>query len=116
MGGHKQAAPTANDALTIDEAAGARPTMIGLIIVFGGVLLDNTVRSQEDVESVLGLPFLGVFPSISATCATTAAVCRRRARREVAGSVPARICAATAEAASVRKFLAVTTTPAISCR
>lgn len=38
--------------------------LIGLLIVVGGVILDNTVRSQSDVEEILGLPFLGVLPSI----------------------------------------------------
>ena len=39
--------------------------LLGLIIVAGGVLLDNTVHRQSDIEQLLRMPFLGVFPKIA---------------------------------------------------
>jgi capsular exopolysaccharide synthesis family protein len=39
---------------------------LGLLITVGGVVLDNTVHTQLDIESLLRLPFLGVVPSIRA--------------------------------------------------
>jgi capsular exopolysaccharide synthesis family protein len=38
--------------------------LLGLVIAFGGVLLDNTVHNQEDIEQNLQLAFLGVLPKI----------------------------------------------------
>lgn len=38
--------------------------LLGVAIALGGVLLDNTVHTQADVEENLRLPFLGIFPSI----------------------------------------------------
>ncbi|MBI2377102.1 MAG: polysaccharide biosynthesis tyrosine autokinase [Deltaproteobacteria bacterium] len=38
--------------------------VLGLLIAVGGVLLDNTVHGQTDVEA-MGLPFLGIIPSIN---------------------------------------------------
>lgn len=38
--------------------------MIGILIAVAGVLLDNTVHSQTDLERLLNLPFLGVLPRI----------------------------------------------------
>ncbi len=38
--------------------------LLGVVIAVGGVLLDNTVHSQADIEEVLQLPFLGILPSI----------------------------------------------------
>ena len=38
--------------------------LLGLLIVAGGVLLDNTVHRQSDIEQLLRMPFLGVFPKI----------------------------------------------------
>lgn len=38
--------------------------ILGLMIAVGGVLLDNTVHGQTDVEA-MGLPFLGIIPSIN---------------------------------------------------
>ncbi len=37
---------------------------LGMLIAIASVLLDNTVRSQEDVEHLLRIPFLGVLPAI----------------------------------------------------
>jgi len=37
---------------------------LGLLLVVGEVLLDNTVRTRADVEDYLGLPFLGIYPSL----------------------------------------------------
>ncbi|MEO1339175.1 MAG: polysaccharide biosynthesis tyrosine autokinase, partial [Myxococcota bacterium] len=48
--------------------------LLGMLIVIGGVLLDNTVHRQADIEQLLGLPFLGVFPKILETQATKAKV------------------------------------------
>ena len=53
---------------------------MGLVIgLFGGCFLaflmeylDSTVKSREDVEHVIGMPFLGVVPLVDAT--TTAAL------------------------------------------
>lgn len=43
--------------------------LLGLVLAVGiivlGVLIDNTVHTQEDVEDRLRLPFLGVLPSIA---------------------------------------------------
>ena len=36
---------------------------LGVVIAVSGLLLDNTLRSQQDVEAV-GVPFLGILPSI----------------------------------------------------
>ncbi|MEQ9539662.1 MAG: polysaccharide biosynthesis tyrosine autokinase [Deltaproteobacteria bacterium] len=38
--------------------------MIGVLIAMGGVLLDNTVHGQADIERLVNLPFLGVLPKI----------------------------------------------------
>lgn len=38
--------------------------LLGLLVAIGGVLLDNTVHTQADVEEGLGLTFLGILPSI----------------------------------------------------
>jgi capsular exopolysaccharide synthesis family protein len=38
--------------------------LLGLAVTVGSVLLDNTVHTQADIETVLRLPFLGVLPSI----------------------------------------------------
>ncbi|MFO0725573.1 MAG: polysaccharide biosynthesis tyrosine autokinase [Myxococcota bacterium] len=38
--------------------------ILGLSVVVGGVLLDNTVHTQADIEELLRLPFLGVLPHI----------------------------------------------------
>ncbi len=38
--------------------------LLGLLVAVGGVLLDNTVHTQADVEEGLGLTFLGILPSI----------------------------------------------------
>lgn len=38
--------------------------VLGLCVVLGGVLLDNTVHTQADIEELLQLPFLGVLPHI----------------------------------------------------
>lgn len=38
--------------------------LLGLLIAVGGVLLDNTVHSQADLDRLLGVPFLGVLPRI----------------------------------------------------
>lgn len=38
--------------------------LLGFAIVVVGVLLDNTVHSRADIEDLLHLPFLGVFPRI----------------------------------------------------
>ncbi|MFH0902008.1 MAG: polysaccharide biosynthesis tyrosine autokinase [Pseudomonadota bacterium] len=44
--------------------------LLGLTMAFGAALfveyIDRTVKSQDDVESVLGLPFLGLIPSVPA--------------------------------------------------
>ena len=46
-------------------AAGlAAGLLLSLLIVTGGVLLDNTVHRQSDIEQLLRMPFLGVFPKI----------------------------------------------------
>lgn len=37
---------------------------LGLGVAVAGVLLDNTVHSQADIEALLALPFLGILPSI----------------------------------------------------
>ncbi len=39
--------------------------MLGVVVVAGGLLLDNTVHRQSDVENLLRLPFLGVFPRVA---------------------------------------------------
>ena len=39
--------------------------LLGVLVVVGGVLLDNTVHRQADIETILRLPFLGVFPRVS---------------------------------------------------
>lgn len=38
--------------------------LLGLGVAVAGVLLDNTVHSQADIEHLLALPFLGILPSI----------------------------------------------------
>lgn len=38
--------------------------MLGVLVVAGGVLLDNTVHRQADVETLLRMPFLGIFPRV----------------------------------------------------
>lgn len=38
--------------------------LLGIAVVVMGVLLDNTVHSRADIEELLRLPFLGVFPRI----------------------------------------------------
>ncbi|MCB9655224.1 MAG: polysaccharide biosynthesis tyrosine autokinase [Deltaproteobacteria bacterium] len=38
---------------------------LGLLIAVAGLLLDNTVRTQADLEETLGLTFLGIVPSIA---------------------------------------------------
>ncbi len=38
--------------------------VLGLLIALAGVVLDNTVHSQIDIEQYLKLPFLGVIPRI----------------------------------------------------
>ncbi|MEO1234515.1 MAG: polysaccharide biosynthesis tyrosine autokinase [Myxococcota bacterium] len=38
--------------------------LLGVAVVLLGVLLDNTVHSRADIEELLRLPFLGVFPRI----------------------------------------------------
>lgn len=40
--------------------------LLGIGLAFVIDLLDNTVKSQEQVEAVLGLPFLGIVPTIRA--------------------------------------------------
>lgn len=40
--------------------------LLGVAVVAMGVLLDNTVHSRADIEELLHLPFLGVFPRIVA--------------------------------------------------
>ncbi|MBK8011029.1 MAG: polysaccharide biosynthesis tyrosine autokinase [Deltaproteobacteria bacterium] len=37
---------------------------LGLMIAIASVMLDTTVRSQADIEELLGLTFLGIVPSI----------------------------------------------------
>ncbi len=39
--------------------------MLAFLAAFGLEYLDNTIKGHEDVEQVLGLPFLGLIPSIS---------------------------------------------------
>ena len=39
--------------------------LLGVLIVAGGVLLDNTVHGQADVETILRMPFLGIFPRVA---------------------------------------------------
>lgn len=39
--------------------------LLGIAVVTIGVLLDNTVHSRADIEELLRLPFLGVFPRIT---------------------------------------------------
>ena len=47
-------------------AAGlAAGLLLGLLLVVGGVLLDNTVHRQSDIEQLLRMPFLGIFPKIN---------------------------------------------------
>lgn len=38
--------------------------LLGIAFVIGLEFLDTTVKSQDDVENVLGLPLLGILPSI----------------------------------------------------
>jgi capsular exopolysaccharide synthesis family protein len=38
--------------------------LLGLLLAFGVEFLDRSVKSQEDVESVIGLPFLGMVPAL----------------------------------------------------
>ncbi|MFH1808556.1 MAG: polysaccharide biosynthesis tyrosine autokinase [Pseudomonadota bacterium] len=39
--------------------------LLALLAAFGLEYLDNTIKGHEDVEQVLGLPFLGLLPSIA---------------------------------------------------
>ena len=39
--------------------------VLGIAVIVIGVLLDNTVHSRADIEELLRLPFLGVFPRIT---------------------------------------------------
>lgn len=39
--------------------------ILGLLIAVAGVLMDNTVHTQAEVEELLRLPFLGLIPRIS---------------------------------------------------
>jgi succinoglycan biosynthesis transport protein ExoP len=39
--------------------------LLGLLIALAGVLLDNTVHTQAEVEELLRLPFLGLIPRIA---------------------------------------------------
>ncbi|MFH2006919.1 MAG: polysaccharide biosynthesis tyrosine autokinase [bacterium] len=40
--------------------------VLGLGLVFLLYFMDNTVKTQEDIEHLVGLPFLGLIPSIAA--------------------------------------------------
>lgn len=44
--------------------AGALGLVLGLGLVFLLHFMDNTVKTQEDVEHLVGLPYLGLLPSI----------------------------------------------------
>src|SRR5262249_39557375 len=73
---------TRNNVRQLDKATvpgrpvSPRVTLVLIIAVFlGGLLalglaflldfIDNTVKSQEDVEGVLGIPFLGLIPKMA---------------------------------------------------
>jgi capsular exopolysaccharide synthesis family protein len=43
--------------------------VLGVGLAFMAEVLDSTIKTQEDVEGLLGLPFLGVIPTIKATSA-----------------------------------------------
>lgn len=45
--------------------AGALGLVLGLGLVFLLHFMDNTVKTQEDVEQLLGLPYLGLIPRIT---------------------------------------------------
>lgn len=45
--------------------AGALGLVLGLGLVFLLHFMDNTVKTQEDVEHLVGLPYLGLLPSIA---------------------------------------------------
>ena len=45
--------------------AGALGLVLGLGLIFLLHFMDNTVKTQEDVEQLLGLPYLGLLPRIS---------------------------------------------------
>jgi succinoglycan biosynthesis transport protein ExoP len=60
--------PTAPVSPDVPRAVGVA-TAIGLILAFGLAVLieslDNTIKSQEDLEEGIGLSFLGLIPSIN---------------------------------------------------
>lgn len=47
---------------------GALALLLGLLggvgLAYGAEMLDNTLKQEEDVENVLGLPFLGLVPTV----------------------------------------------------
>jgi capsular exopolysaccharide synthesis family protein len=54
-------APNMRNSLMLGAALGL---LLGLLLAFGVEFLDRSVKSQEDVESVIGLPFLGMVPAL----------------------------------------------------
>ncbi|MBX2811427.1 MAG: polysaccharide biosynthesis tyrosine autokinase [Myxococcales bacterium] len=38
--------------------------ILGMVAIFASVILDNTVHNRADIEDLVGLPFLGIFPRI----------------------------------------------------
>jgi succinoglycan biosynthesis transport protein ExoP len=64
--------PTSPVSPDVPRAVGVA-TAIGLILAFGLALLieslDNTIKSQEDLEEGIGLSFLGLIPSINVASA-----------------------------------------------
>lgn len=57
--------PTVPDSPSLPKntgIAGIMGIMLALIVIFMQMILDNTMKSESDVETELGLPVLGVIP------------------------------------------------------
>jgi capsular polysaccharide biosynthesis protein len=59
--------------------------MIGIGLAFLLEYLDNTIKSEQDIEQTLGLPVLGAIPMIKETVAETSRASKSRTRGERVG-------------------------------
>ncbi|MFZ5893980.1 MAG: GumC family protein [Myxococcota bacterium] len=63
--------------------------LVGIAAAMGRALLDNTVKTPDDVTRDLGIPFLGLLPEIEQTDSAPQKV-RRRSRRRVSNEAVGR--------------------------
>lgn len=59
--------------------------MIGIGLAFLLEYLDNTIKTEQDIEQTLGLPVLGAIPMIKETVAETSRTSKSRTRGERVG-------------------------------